>query len=590
VSLNGKSNLIKGQERPEHISWADLTLAALASAAIFIYAHFQALTNPYVINDDVRQQLFWMQRWQDPELFRGDLLADYASHYVSWGVNGLYWLASWIVGPITFSKVLPGLLFVLLGCGLFCLGETLGRRRRMGWLTVGVFWLMPFFLGNMSGGLARAFAAPLLALFWLCWLHQRPWGMAVVLLLQALFIPYVFMLATAAVILAWAAGRVGLGDPPPFPVTPAHLVIIIFGTMLVFLMNQQFNAAGYGPLVSAAEMAHRPEFTAQGRFAILPQPPLLLELIRPWEFIAPFRETGLVAGGLACAGLVGLAAYGGVRLDWRSLKPRLQPVWCLILASLALFILARVFLFKLFVPDRYLIYNLNLCYAVFLALCWGTALRVERWPRVLVVAALVMMAALGGLRLKNLEIYDYSAYRPLYAALAQTPKDALIAGHPYLMDTVPTFARRRAFATFELAQPWSRGYWQQIKPRLEESFAAYYAQDPEEVMAFCRRHGISFLVVDDRHFTPAFLAGGWGFHPFNRPPDQPRESRLAEMVRCPFFAPFDDLIRRQTLNQRHFALLASDAFPALVVDQHLRLLDMRGYGQGKVPASHEDCL
>ncbi len=109
----------------------DQLATALSSAVIFIGAHFQALTHPYVVNDDVRQQVFWMARWLDPELFKGDLLAEYARHYVPWGVQGLYWLASWVVDPIAFSKILPGLLFVLLGFCLYRLGLNLGGRRHL---------------------------------------------------------------------------------------------------------------------------------------------------------------------------------------------------------------------------------------------------------------------------------------------------------------------------------------------------------------------------------------------------------------------------------------------------------------------------
>ena len=72
--------------RPSTGDWAAPGLVALLSAAVFGIAHFQALTNPYVINDDVRQQIFWMQRWLDPQLFPRDLLSDYARQYVPWGV------------------------------------------------------------------------------------------------------------------------------------------------------------------------------------------------------------------------------------------------------------------------------------------------------------------------------------------------------------------------------------------------------------------------------------------------------------------------------------------------------------------------
>jgi len=179
----------------------DLLAAAILSGGIFILAHLKALTGPYVINDDVRQQLFWMQQWLDPALFKGDLLADYARHYVPWGIEGLYWLASWVANPVSFSKVLPGLLFIFLALCLYRIGLKLGGRR-LAWTTVAVFWLMPWFLDNLAGGLARSFAAPLLAFFWLGWLEGWPWGMGLALMLQALFIPYIFLVSALAAGLA----------------------------------------------------------------------------------------------------------------------------------------------------------------------------------------------------------------------------------------------------------------------------------------------------------------------------------------------------------------------------------------------------
>jgi hypothetical protein len=555
--------------------WYDLGLVVFFSALIFTYAHFQAFRNPYIINDDVRQQIFWMQQWRDPELFRGDLLSDYARHYVTWGVKGLYRLAAPVLDPISLSKVLPGALFLFLAGCLYRIGEFLGQRP-LAWMTVAVFWLMPFFLDNISGGLARSFAAPLLALFWLGWLKQSPRGMGMALFLQALFIPYIFILSASAALIAWGAGRFRMGHPPPFPTRPAHLALMAVAASLVLLMYHQINAAGYGPLVSAADMANRPEFTSRGRLAILPLPSFFWELISPWELIAPIREGGIIGGVLGIPLLVGLAAYGAWKVAWRSLIPRLQPVWYLGMSSLLFYFLARVLLLKLFLPDRYLIYTLNLFYCLLLAMCWGAAIQVRRWPRTLAVLALIGVTGLSGLRLKNVDLYDYSLYRPLFAALAQTPKGALIAGHPNLMDTVPTFARRRAFATFELAQPWCQGYWQEMRPRLEELFTAYYAADPNVVRDFCRRRQIDFLVVDDRHFTPAFLAGGWCYVPGDNPaaPGQPKP-RLAERIWSPFFAPFDEQIRRQVQGRQQFALLDPEAFRRQALSEHLWLLDMR---------------
>jgi hypothetical protein len=254
---------------------------------------------------------------------------------------------------------------------------------------------------------------------------------------------------------------------------------------------------------------------------------------------------------------------------------RFQPIWYLLLASLALYCLARLFLLQLFMPDRYLMYTLNLFYCLLLALGLKNALRVERWPLYLAILVLVAAAPLGAWRLDGVGLKDYSAYRALYSALVSAPKDALIAGHPNLMDTIPTCAQRRAFATYELAHPWSRGYWAQLKPRLEDFFQAYYAADPRRVVDFCRKYGIAFLIVDDRHFSPAFLQGGNFLFPYDNSYIPGTSRGLAELDRCPFFAPFDEQIRRLTQGRRQFALLTDANFQALKIDQHIRLLDMR---------------
>ena len=554
--------------------WGDLGLATLFCGAVFVLAHFRALTDPFVINDDVRQQIFWMQQWRDPALFPGDLLADYSRHYVPWGLQGLYWLIAWVMSPIYFSKVLPGLLFVGLGGCLFEIGRRLGDRA-MAWTTLGVFGLMPFFLGNLAGGLARAFAAPLLALFWLAWLTRKPWAMGLALLLQALFIPYIFPLSAGAVLLAWVAGRLGKDDPPPFPAAWPHWGLLTLAAGLVVLFNLQFSSSGFGPLMSWSDMAHRPEFGLHGRFAIVPMPSVFLELLRPWEFMAPFHEAGIMGGVLVCGVILGVACWGFRGLDWGNLKTRLKPAGYLALASLALYFLARLLLLRLFVPDRYLTYTLNLFYCLALGLGLAAGLQVRRWPRLLAVPVALLVMGLSGFRLQGTEIYDYSAYRPLIAALAQTPKDALMAGHPNLMDVVPTFAGRPALATFELAQPWAKGYWQKLEPRLRDLFAAYYADDPQEVIAFCRKYRISFLIVDDRHFTPAFLAGNIFLVPLDRQVGPSETQPLAERIHSPFFAPFDEQIRALTRGRRQFALLSAPLFQPRMVDEHIRLIDMR---------------
>lgn len=60
---------------PQVIFWFSLSLSC---AAMFgLMALRKAFSSPYVVQDDVRQHVFWMRRFLDSELFPQDLIADY---------------------------------------------------------------------------------------------------------------------------------------------------------------------------------------------------------------------------------------------------------------------------------------------------------------------------------------------------------------------------------------------------------------------------------------------------------------------------------------------------------------------------------
>jgi hypothetical protein len=541
------------QKLPERF---DVPIVAALSAAIILFAHFQAFTNPYVINDDVRQQVFWMQQWSDPELYQSDWISDYARHYVPWGVQGIYWLASRIIDPIYFSKVLTGFIFIFLSLSFFKVGKVIGGRQ-LAWIAVGVSWLMPIFLDNLSGGLSRSFASPLLIVFLLNWLNRNTWGVGAVLILQALLIPYIFILCGLAACLGWTLWRTRLGETPPFLARFPHFACLALGAVLVLLMNHSINQAGYGPLVTYGEMLGHPEFTEAGRYEILPVPSLLWEACAvPIGYMGLFLECGIPVGATSFFAILAICFMGGLRREWKPLTRRLQPFLCVGLASLLLYLAARIVLLKLFIPARYISYTVNIFFCLIAALCFQGLLGNRSFSKLTIAIAITLMAILGGLRLQGVGIFDYSEDKDLYNyILANTPKDAVIAGHPNLMDNVITFGRRKVFASYELAHPWCKGYWQRLRPRLEALFEAYYAEDADCVVRFSQKHNVDFLVVDDRHFAPDFLRAQ------------------------PFFEPFGKMIKQQVGDRTGFILQSHGIFEEMRVNDHVRVIDLRPYRQ-----------
>ncbi len=548
-------------ERPGAARDALLVLAL--SALVFAWAHRHGLIDPYVINDDARQQIYWMQRWRDAALYPPDLLNDFAAAYVPAGVKALYFAASRVVEPLFFTKVLAGVLFCALSLAFFGIGRRLGDRS-LGFFCAGGAWLSPFFLKNISGGLSRAFAAPLLALLLLAWLRKSGRGMAACLLLAAVTIPYMAVLATGSCLLAFAASRLGRAGAPPFPARIADWAVIAACAASVYAMNHGLTADGFGPLATVADMAGNPVFSATGRLDLYPLPNPFFDLVyTPFEGVGLFLDAGLGTGIASLAAIAAVAAAGARRKGVCPLRTSPAPLVFLLLASLALYLAARVLALRLFVPDRYVSYSINILYALGLAYLFRRALAPLLRRRLLAAALLLAAAVAGAIRLTDAGLYDYGADADLSAVARLTPKDAVFAGHPELMDNLLTFGRRNVQASFELAHPWMTGYWRRFEPRLDDLFAAYYAGDPETVAAFCRRYGVDYLVVDEAHYTPAFLAGR------------------------PFFAPYDDRIREiaaATLaGGRGFALLDEGRFPCARVGPTLRIVDVRGIGPENAP-------
>jgi hypothetical protein len=71
----------------------------------------KAFRGEYVVQDDARQHVFWMQRFLEPELFPHDLIADYFQSVAPPGYPALYRLMARIGRhPLLFNKLLAAVL------------------------------------------------------------------------------------------------------------------------------------------------------------------------------------------------------------------------------------------------------------------------------------------------------------------------------------------------------------------------------------------------------------------------------------------------------------------------------------------------
>jgi hypothetical protein len=531
-----------------------LIYVLVAAASVYVFAHRDALTNRYVINDDVRQQIFWMQQWNEPELFRNDLLTEYAKSYVPWGVQAVYAAAAPLMNPVQFSKVLAGILYVVCAGLFFGLGLR-SRDELTAIFTACAFCLSKSCMLKISGGLSQSFALPLLAayLFFLGRGNLRASGY--VILLQSVLNPYIFLLSltTHAIYLSYNHGPALFGpmlrgEGAPFRELRRLVLLnipVLAGVALTALKYVVFKSAEFGALVTRADMAGKIEYTAAGRYEILPIPSILTELIRPWQY-----DWGASAGPafvLFCVWLC-LAAWirrarGGPGLGGLNVFAYLLP------ASLILFLAADVLLMRLFLPRRYLEFSLAALNCVLIGLSLGIVLKALIPRRYLFPLITTLIFVFAAFKMSHTGIYDYSKYADLYRFFESTPVTSVVAGNPRVMDDVVTFGRRKAFVTYELSHTWYKDYWKIIKKRTFDLLRAYYARDPEQVRNFCRGNGIDYLVILEEDFQPERVKSG-KIH----------------------FEPFGQYVRDLAGTRSSFAVLDEKEFPPLFRMKGLRVI------------------
>jgi hypothetical protein len=475
-------------------------LFSLALSFLYIVLTLQpSLGYEYLVQDDARQHVFWMQQFRDPALFPQDWIAQYFRSIVPAGYTALYGLAAQIgIDPMGLGRWLP------VGLGLLTAGFCYGICVEI--LPIPVVGFVASFLltqnlwtkDDLVSGTPRAFFYPLFTAF-LFFLLRRPKSVRrslfpclVLFLLQGLFYPQTLLLSCGVLVLNlipwdkkqlpsrsdWGFMAAGLGV--------AALVLLPFA----------LQTSEFGSVITAAEARSLPEFAEHGRSGIFPSlwmPPLLLT-----GFLLPFlRKLPLM----------------------RQVRPNVKLLTDVLLASLVWFALAHLLLFRLQLPSRYTQHSFRVVFAIAAAMAlaalfdyfsrWlNTAPSKQRWKALGVTAVLAIgLIAISPTPMKSYPYLVYVVGRTpaLYEFFRQQPKDILIASLTQEVNNLPTFAQRSILTGREYALPYHQGYYKELRQRTVDLIAAQYTPDLAKLQRFVRQYGVDFWVVEQESFKTYYV-------------------------------------------------------------------------------------
>jgi len=508
-----------------------LGLSLLVSLSYSIPVLLRSFSYPYLMQDDARQHVFWMQRFLDPELFPNDLMADYFQSVAPWGYSTLYWLATQIgFDPVVFNKLLPSVLVLITSVYVFLATMQFLPSPVAAFLSTVLLNQNLWLRDDVISGTPVAFVYPLFPAF-LYYMMRRsllPYLGAIVLL--GLFYPQMVLVASGILFLrlfTFKNRRLGLA-----PASELRFYLLGIAAAFFVMLPYALESSAYGPVLTRAEGQNMATLGTNGWSRFFRN-----HFTKFWicgkrsGFLPP--EWCAISFALPQIGLglvLPLVIWGRKRFTLaQQVSPEALVVPQTLIVSVAWFSIAHWLLFRLHLPNRYGEHSVR----IVMALSAGVALvivgdRALQWleERQFFSGATRAFAGLAGTSLVltvllvnpyQLEFeremfpidgYAKGIYPPVYEYLSAQPKDILVASISPEVNNLPSFTNRSIFVGgggFVL--PYHVGYFHEVEQRLIDNIVAQYSQNLDGLKQFIEKYGIDYLLTDRDFANPAYLRG-----------------------------------------------------------------------------------
>ncbi len=503
--------------RSPAVFWFSLSLTF---AAIYGFlALRQAFSGEYVVQDDARQHVFWMQRFVDPGLFPDDWIADYMQSIAPSGCATLYRLAAAAgINPMLFNKLLPPLLGAI--ATIYCFGVCTQL------LPVPIAGFIGALLLNQSlwlkddliSATPRSFFYCLFLAFFYYLLRRSLLLCLGAIALMGLFYPPGVLLCAGLLTLhltGWKNGRPCLSERKQDYLLGA----LGLAVSLALLLPQALAPSEFGPVVSVADAKTMPEFLPGGRVSFF--------LENPWSFWLDADRSGLLPWPLSslppllAAGLLLplLLRFPSRFSLAKQVNPDVKFLAQILLASVGLFLAAHAVLFKLYLPSRYTAHSLRVVLAIAAAIALAILLDAAfshfrlRGDRLFLPLACLLFFCLilYPSFLKNFPKTNYKlgAVPQLYEFLQKQPKESLIASLSPEANNIPSLAQRSILVGKEYALPYHVRYYREIRQRAIASIRAQYSPDLAAAKQLIDKYGVDFWLLERTAFTAKYLDNSW---------------------------------------------------------------------------------
>lgn len=525
------------KSRSQVIFWLSLSLSF---AVIYsIPALQQAFSGEYIVQDDARQHIFWMQRFVDPKLFPNDVIADYFQSVAPWGYTTLYkTMAALGIHPFLLHKVLPIVLAAIATAYGFGVCLQLFPIPVAAFITTLLLNQNLWMQDDLVSGTPVAFVYPLFLAFLYYLLRGSLLGVGVAIALLGLFYPQCMLVALAILSLRlwdWTGKFLSRSTHR----SDYLLFLCGVGVVSAILWSYTLKSSEFGPTLSMAEARSLPAFSEKGWSSFFSDsfskfwlcgkrsgmiPAEWCVLTDRWF---PLPIPPQIFAGFSLPLLFKFSSRFPLT---QAVTPKAIVLPQIAIASLTMFFLAHTVVFKLHLPNRYTEHTARILMAILAGIALTIAIdAVFHWAEV------KRQQATGKFPWKKLPsicwgilgagLFSYPQLLPLsqfpfpatnytvgrvpsiYQFFEAQPKDITIASLAAEANNLPSFAKRSILAGGEgYALPYHPQFYREIRQRTIALIQAQYQTDLEAVKQFIQKYKVDFWMLDRDAFTLEYVS------------------------------------------------------------------------------------
>ncbi|WP_144051063.1 hypothetical protein [Calothrix sp. PCC 6303] len=467
----------------------------------------KAFSSQYVIQDDARAYVIWMQRFIDANLLPNDLIADYFQSITPTGYALLYKsLAILGINPLFTSKILPLFLGLIttIYCFLFC--RQILTKPSTAFMATLLLNQSLWFKTDLVSATPRSFIYPLMLAFFY-YLNRQSWfAVTLIIILESLFYPLaVFISAGILCLKLWRKYILLLS-----------ILCIGFLAMLPYIIS----SSEYAPVVTASQAWNMPEHWVEGRHPFFNQNPWVFWLIGQHSGILPPLMPPLIWFFLLFPWMRQKSS------KWRFIqsinRENINLFWQIAIVSLSLYFAAHIIFLKLFFPTRYILHTARILFSVLSAIVltniFDKAINISKNNRkfgfinqrigLRILASILLIILLFYPNfLKTYPKTDYRVGRQanLYEFIQKQPKETLIATLAEEGDNLPIFAQRSVLIAKEYALPFHLDYYSKIRQRSLDLIQAQYTDNVAIIQQFIKKYDVDFWLLEKGTFEVEYL-------------------------------------------------------------------------------------